>query len=343
MALFLKTGITTVFVNLEGWPEDWKTNLPAVIKFFRDHQRPSFLEYGEYPYVTRRRGQEGAAAEGRVFRDARRNAVTASRRARVRRHPAHPARLVSPALTGRYEFLSFRDAAQRAALAVGNPREGRTRRRQPRKSRRPDARWVTVAFTWNGLRALGVDERVAGHVSRGVPARHGRARGDPRRHRRQPSGPLGGRTRKPGPPRHRDPVRPRRRQSASGAVREHQRCSPRVPASRCSRRSIWRPSRRSTTRTITSATATGSRSRPSRAPARRRRPGSGAPLKAGEFILGYPDEDGPPARLPEPEVLSRNGSYMAYRRLRGARRRVSRFPEAARQDGRTNRSSSRPS
>jgi hypothetical protein len=52
VALFTKTGITTVFVNLEGWPEDWKTNLQAVIKFFREHQRPSFLEYGEYPYVT---------------------------------------------------------------------------------------------------------------------------------------------------------------------------------------------------------------------------------------------------------------------------------------------------
>jgi hypothetical protein len=52
VALFMATGITTVFVNLEGWPEDWRTNLPAVIKFFRDHQRPSFLEYGEYPYVT---------------------------------------------------------------------------------------------------------------------------------------------------------------------------------------------------------------------------------------------------------------------------------------------------
>jgi hypothetical protein len=36
-------------------------------------------------------------------------------------------------------------------------------------------------------------------------------------------------------------------------------------------------------------------------------PGSGAPLKPGEFILGYPDEHGPPANLPEPEVLSRNG------------------------------------
>ena len=52
IALFNKTGITTVFVNLEGWPEDWRTNIPAVAKFFRDHQCPSFLEYGEYPYVS---------------------------------------------------------------------------------------------------------------------------------------------------------------------------------------------------------------------------------------------------------------------------------------------------
>src|SRR5512133_1907726 len=29
VALFSKTGITTVFTNLEGFPEDWKTNVPA--------------------------------------------------------------------------------------------------------------------------------------------------------------------------------------------------------------------------------------------------------------------------------------------------------------------------
>jgi hypothetical protein len=52
IALFIETGITTVFTNLEGWPEDWKTNTPAVVKFFREHQFPSFLEYGEYPYVS---------------------------------------------------------------------------------------------------------------------------------------------------------------------------------------------------------------------------------------------------------------------------------------------------
>jgi hypothetical protein len=52
LSLFLSTGITTVFVNLEGFPDDWKDNLPAVVKFFREHQCPSFLEYGEYPYVS---------------------------------------------------------------------------------------------------------------------------------------------------------------------------------------------------------------------------------------------------------------------------------------------------
>jgi hypothetical protein len=52
VALFGKSGITTVFENLEGFPADWKTNPPAFIQFVRDHHFPSFLDYGEYPYVT---------------------------------------------------------------------------------------------------------------------------------------------------------------------------------------------------------------------------------------------------------------------------------------------------
>jgi hypothetical protein len=50
--LFGKYGLNTVFENLEGFPADWKTNTQAFIKFVRDHHRPSFLEYGEYPYVS---------------------------------------------------------------------------------------------------------------------------------------------------------------------------------------------------------------------------------------------------------------------------------------------------
>ena len=52
VALFSKTGIDTVFENLEGFPADWKTNPESFIKFVRAHQCPSFLEYGEYPYVS---------------------------------------------------------------------------------------------------------------------------------------------------------------------------------------------------------------------------------------------------------------------------------------------------
>jgi len=52
VALFSSMGVSTTFENLEGFPMDWKTNAPAFVKFVRDHHCPSFLEYGEYPYVT---------------------------------------------------------------------------------------------------------------------------------------------------------------------------------------------------------------------------------------------------------------------------------------------------
>jgi len=40
-----------------------------------------------------------------------------------------------------------------------------------------------------------------------------------------------------------------------------------------------------------------------------------APLKAGEFILGYPDETGNVPPMPGPEVLGRNGTYLAVRKI----------------------------
>ncbi len=52
VVLFRRTGIDTVFENLEGFPSDWKTNAAAFVAFVREHQCPSFLEYGEYPYVS---------------------------------------------------------------------------------------------------------------------------------------------------------------------------------------------------------------------------------------------------------------------------------------------------
>jgi len=61
-------------------------------------------------------------------------------------------------------------------------------------------------------------------------------------------------------------------------------------------------------------------------------PGSGPALKPGEFFLGYPDEDGPAANLPQPELLSRNGSYIAYLRLE---EHVGAFRDFLRQHGDT--------
>ena len=39
------------------------------------------------------------------------------------------------------------------------------------------------------------------------------------------------------------------------------------------------------------------------------------PIKAGEFILGYPDETGSPPPMPTPSVLGHNGTYIVFRKL----------------------------
>jgi hypothetical protein len=62
-----------------------------------------------------------------------------------------------PALTGRYEFLSFRNAVGGRTWLTAI-REKVQSAAEVRASAERDKRWVTVAFTWNGLRALGVDE-----------------------------------------------------------------------------------------------------------------------------------------------------------------------------------------
>ncbi len=43
-------------------------------------------------------------------------------------------------------------------------------------------------------------------------------------------------------------------------------------------------------------------------------PGQGRPIKAGEFILGYPGEAGVPLAMPQPEVLGRNGTFLGFRK-----------------------------
>jgi deferrochelatase/peroxidase EfeB len=61
-------------------------------------------------------------------------------------------------------------------------------------------------------------------------------------------------------------------------------------------------------------------------------PGSGPPIKAGEFFLGYPDEEGPAANLPQPEIISRNGSYVAYLKME---EHVGAFRDFLREHGQT--------
>jgi len=40
------------------------------------------------------------------------------------------------------------------------------------------------------------------------------------------------------------------------------------------------------------------------------------PVRAGEFVLGYADEEGVLPHAPQPDELARNGSYFVYRKLR---------------------------
>jgi Dyp-type peroxidase family len=61
-------------------------------------------------------------------------------------------------------------------------------------------------------------------------------------------------------------------------------------------------------------------------------PGQGRPIKAGEFILGYPGETGVPLPMPEPNVLGRNGTYVGLRKYQS---RVGAFNRFLRENGST--------
>lgn len=50
--VFNKIGMGSLFLSLEGFPEDGMKNPEAFKKFVREHQCGSFLEYSEYEGVT---------------------------------------------------------------------------------------------------------------------------------------------------------------------------------------------------------------------------------------------------------------------------------------------------
>ncbi len=291
--LFSATGITTVFTNLEGFPEDWKENPGAFMKFVREHQCPSFLEYGEYPYVTADEIKKALRLKAAFSDDARPDAVALGRDDMLELDDIQHILLTrTPAITGRYEFLTFdTHAGGRAWLSelldlVQSAADAHATRWTRAGGGSP------LAFTWTGLRALGGARGVAGNLSRRVPRRNGVPRRHPRRHRPEPSRQLGGRPRRRRPARHRDPFRPRRRAVARYPSTTTTSCSHAPTASAACRTSTlnatppfnYAHDHFGFRDRLSQPVMEGSGEEPT--------PGSGALLKPGEFILGYPDEDG---------------------------------------------------
>ncbi len=219
----------------------------------------------------------------------------------------------TPALAARYEFLSFRDAAAGKAWLSGLV--DKVGSGQSVGVASPDSRWVTIAFTWNGLRAMGLDEAALAtfpeEFQQGMAARAtilGITGAN------QPDHWVGGLASdalhaivilfaRDVPERERCVIEHRRHlsnipgvsvlssldleaiQPFDGVAREHFGYRDR----------------------LSHPAIEGTGEEPT--------PGSGPPLKAGEFFLGYPDETGLRPALPQPELLSRNGSFLAYLRM----------------------------
>ena len=57
-------------------------------------------------------------------------------------------------------------------------------------------------------------------------------------------------------------------------------------------------------------------------------PGQGRPIKAGEFILGYPGEAGSPLPMPRPAILGRNGTFVGLRKYQSRVGAFNRFLHA---------------
>ena len=235
-----------------------------------------------------------------------------------------------PALTGRYEFLSFRNAVGgRAWLAAISAKVQSAA--EVRASTEMDNSWVSVAFTWNGLRALGVDEAALatfpeefrqGMVARAVML------GDTEQN--HPENWVGGLARS-------DLHAIAILFARDGAERSRCQVEHANLVGRCEGVEVLSTLDLEATPPFDYAhDHFGYRDRLSQpvieGTGEVPTPGSGGPLKPGEFILGYPDEQGPSANMPEPEILSRNGSYMAYRRLQ---EHVGKFRDFLRAHGET--------
>jgi hypothetical protein len=88
VTLFGITGLRTVFENLEGFPTDWQTNPAAFVKFVRDHQCPSFLEYAS-PSPSRAKPSRGRVRSRTRFQSMAMPGRSMHKRGGERREPSN--------------------------------------------------------------------------------------------------------------------------------------------------------------------------------------------------------------------------------------------------------------
>ena len=236
----------------------------------------------------------------------------------------------TPSLTGEYVFVSFRDPASGRAWLNGLAHTVRSAA-EVQSSIASSQRWGTVAFTWNGLRALGLDDASLAsfpeEFKQGMVARAEMLGDTGANH---PDHWVGGLA---SPDLHAIAILfARDGAERARCLAEHDKL-----LERCDGVKVLSSLELQATPPfdyahdhfgyrdrISQPVMKGSGEEPT--------PGSGEPLEPGEFILGYPDEDGPPALQPQPEILSRNGSYLAYRRLQ---EHVGAFRDFLRRHGQT--------
>jgi len=233
------------------------------------------------------------------------------------------------ALAARYEFLSFREPAGGRSWLAGILDKVGTAKTVG--SNVPDSRWVTVAFTWNGLRTLGVDEPSL--ITFPEEFRQGMAA------RAQILGTTGAN----GPEHWVGNLASADLHAIvvlfAQDVRERERCKIEHQEFRsgCAGVEVLSSLDLAALPPFTHAHEHfGYRDRLSspviEGTGEEPTPGSGPPVKPGEFFLGYIDETDLQPALPKPEALSLNGSYLAYLQLE---EHVGAFRDFLRQHGET--------
>ncbi|HEY2118637.1 MAG TPA: hypothetical protein VGH37_05585, partial [Candidatus Acidoferrum sp.] len=217
-----------------------------------------------------------------------------------------------PAFTGRYEFLTFRQPVGGQAWLAGLIDKVGTAKTAPPGN--VDSRWVSIAFTWNGLQALGVSQASLAtfpeEFRQGMAARAEILGMTGANHSNHWMGGMAS------PDLHAIAILYARNVSERERCKEeHQKylsqCAgvevlssldlEAIPPYDSVREHFGYRDR------LSQPVIEGTGVEPM--------PGSGPAIKAGEFILGYPDEEGPGAALPQPEILSHNGSYLGYFRM----------------------------